>query len=338
MPNLSIQQKILIVHYLEQEGLTERNVAAMLNIPKSTVHFIKSRYDQTHSFERRPGSGRPKLTNEEEDNNLVNILRNEPFKTAVTAKMESNFPGCIRTAQRRIKEVSELRCHPAAKKPYLSEPNKEQRVGFALEYYLKPLGFWDSVIFTDEKVFQSCYNGRIRVYRPSKTRFDEKFTQKDRSSGRFSVNVWGWISSEGIGACHFIEGRFNTEVYIHILQNTMLPSVSQRFPGGNFILQQDNCPVHTARRVTQWLEEQNISLLPWPSKSPDLNVMENVWGLLVKKINRENGFRPQDVDELRNKISETWNELDPAYARALVSSMHHRLNSVLDKNGAGTKY
>lgn len=335
MPNLTPEQKVLIIHYVEQ-GLSERAVAERLNVPKSTVNFVKVKWRETHSLERRAGSGRPRVSVLEQDNALVQVLREQPFSSVVAAKMISNFPGSLRTARERVR-LSELRCHPAVKKPFLTEANKEQRVGFALEFYLEPAIFWENVIFTDEKIFQSCYNGRIRVYRPPRTRFEEKYTQKDRSSGRFSVNVWGWISAQGLGVCHFIEGRFNGETYINILRDIMLPSVMQRFPERNFILQHDNCPIHKSQQVTIWIEENQIRVLPWPSRSPDINIIENVWGVLVKKIYKTN-FRPQNVDELKNKISEVWNELTPDFARKLVGSMPNRINSLINKNGAALKY
>ena len=46
---------------------------------------------------------------------------------------------------------------------------------------------------------------------------------------------------------------------------------------------QDNSPIHKARIVTQWFEEQqNITLFHWPSKGCDLNPIENVWGNIVR--------------------------------------------------------
>jgi hypothetical protein len=73
-------------------------------------------------------------------------------------------------------------------------------VGFALEYLAKDDVFWSKVVFSDEKVFQSCSNGRIRVYRPRNCRYDEKYVDHggDRS-GRFPVNMWAWISSTSPG-------------------------------------------------------------------------------------------------------------------------------------------
>jgi hypothetical protein len=64
---------------------------------------------------------------------LVNFLREHPFSTAIRTKVETNFPGSIRTSRKRIKE-SELRNPSAANKIFLSEANKEERLRFAFQY------------------------------------------------------------------------------------------------------------------------------------------------------------------------------------------------------------
>jgi hypothetical protein len=52
-----------------------------------------------------------------------------------------------------------------------------------------------------------------------------------------------------------IEDRLNSYVYVRILEDVMLPSVSRIFPNFNFIFQQDNCSVHTAHRIAEWFRE-----------------------------------------------------------------------------------
>jgi hypothetical protein len=151
-----------------------------------------------------------------------------------------------------------------------------------LEYSLEPLDFWQNVVFTNEKIFQSCYKGRVRVYRPPNSRFDESYTQKVVVNGRFSVNVWGWISAQGPGVLTHIIGRNNAEVYLHTLENIMLSSVNAAFPENHFIYQH-NCPIHTARIISYWMEQEGIRVLPWPSRSPDLNPIENILGLIIRK-------------------------------------------------------
>jgi transposase len=61
----------------------------------------------------------------------------------------------------------------------------------------------------------------------------------------------------------------------------MLPSLTHVFGERNFIFQDDNCRVNRARVVREFLDEQGVRTLPWSSKSPDLNPIENIWGRMT---------------------------------------------------------
>lgn len=336
MPQLSVEDKMRIVTLYEEEWSLAR-IAERFGKPKSTIQAIVKKWREQHTVERLRGTGLKKISTNEEDENLVQFLRDNPFETAVSAARVTQFPGCNRTAQLRVVQCSNLRNRSAASKPFLQNIHKEQRMGFALQYLPVGLNFWTrNVIFSDEKVFQSTYNGRIRVYRPPSCRYDENYTQKRNNSGRFSINVWAWISAQGPGVCWNIGGALNSNSYLEILENVLLPSARIMF-GNNFIFQQDNCPVHTARRVKEWFQRNNITCLAWCSRSPDLNPIENVSGLMVKKMYSIN-FRPQNEIELWQKIEEIWEEITPDYTNTLVSSMPNRLQQVLDSNGAAIKY
>ncbi|KAJ8940516.1 hypothetical protein NQ318_009609 [Aromia moschata] len=266
--HLSEAQRARAISKLE-ENWSLSEVAAEINVSKSCIFYIKKRWQEEQRLQRPIRQGIGKVSTENEDNALVEFISHNPFETAVKAREETVFPGSLRTTQRRLKQCGFKNC-VAAHKVFLTEEHKQRRVQFANEF-LQENEFWNNVVFSDEKTFQSSKNGRLQNY-----------TLCTTNSGRFSVNVWAWISVHGPGVCRQIDGRLTSAHYTNILQNVMLPSVSQVFPE-NFVFQHDNSPVLTGRLVREWINNHNINVLPWPAKSPDLNPIENGWGFLAGK-------------------------------------------------------
>ena len=73
------------------------------------------------------------------------------------------------------------------------------------------------------------------------------------------------------------KGKITGKKYQELLENYLLPFMNELGTDLN-IFQDDNAPIHTAKAVLKWKEDNLISSLPWPAQSPDLQL--NMFGII----------------------------------------------------------
>ncbi|KAL7723730.1 hypothetical protein ACLKA6_000140 [Drosophila palustris] len=148
--------------------------------------------------------------------------------------------------------------------------------------------------------------------------------------------VWGAITYFGTIELQFLTSRMNAIAYKGVLE-TAFPAVKDIFGSLEWKFQQDNAPIHTARIVKSWIEGQNVELLTWPPYSPDLNIIENVWGWLARKV-YESGRQYSTEAELIEGIKRSWEAISLDYIKILYDSLPSRMYEVILNRGGSTHY
>ena len=103
------------------------------------------------------------------------------------------------------------------------------------------------------------------------------------------------------------------------------------------VFMDDNTRPHRARVVTDYLRDESITTLPWPTRSPDLNPIEHIWNIIGRRV-RERTPPAQTLNELEQTLHQEWQRLTQVQIRRLVGSMRRRLAAVIRVNGNYTNY
>ncbi len=174
-------------------------------------------------------------------------------------------------------------------------------------------------------------NSKRYVWRKPDTAHHLSNTVPTVKHGGGSIMLWGCFSAAGTGRLVAIEGKMNAAKYRDILDENLLQSAQDLRLGRRFTFQQDNDPKHTAKITKEWLHNNSVTVLEWPSQSPDLNLWRDLKMAVHQRL-------PSNLTELERICKEEWQRIPKSRCEKLVASFPKRLVAVLNQKGASTKY
>ena len=97
----------------------------------------------------------------------------------------------------------------------------------------------------------------------------------------------------------------------------------------------DNDEKHTSVLVKDWLRNNDIQVMQWPSSSPNLNPIEHLWDVFEDRVKKHHS---KNKTELTLHLIEEWSKIELSVLAKLFDSVPSRLNECIRMKGYATRY
>ena len=218
-----------------------------------------------------------------------------------------------------------MRATIAIKEPYLTAKNRLARKVWAKQHALLPKIFWQSVLFSDETNLELHPNKRVLVRSLTNTGMGKKNLSETRKFGGKKLILCGFIAHDGRKCLQKVWNDKFDQIFADFA-GSLLPEM---FLGEK--LQQDNAPAHNSILSKTWFSGIGLEILKnWPSNSPDINIIENSWSPLKKRVFQSH---PKNIEEFWAFCRKEFERILSEYIQNFYSSIPDRLSKIVQCNG-----
>jgi len=310
----------LIARRLHEEGKSYGAIAEILGI---------TRYSARHLAIYKLRVKKKKTGPKNKINKSINLSMKREIARLNDNHEKINSPKLLRnlgldvserTVRRQLLKM-DYKYGKASNQIILSKKHKQQRMDV-----ISP---WENTVFSDEKRFFLDGPDNWMTYIKRKS----KYVRQKRQCHGGGIMVWLMTLPNGLLSFHSIIGQFRSIQYIAMLDKYIVPVMKINFPC-KFYFQQDNCSVHMSKLVKEYLKKVNVQTVTWPSKSPDLNIVEDVWKIISDLV--YDGPQFDNLKDLQRKISEVIEIINSTKRQVIIDlygSVRGRLCKVLKSNG-----
>lgn len=312
---------------LKGKGKSYSEIANILNISRNQVVNM-CQYDLKIMKKKRGPQFKLKKYDKLKIKRKISIFENNQERiNSNKIKKQCCLDVSVRTIQRHMKRC-EMKYKNVRKQILLTNSDKFTRLE-TVRLWIGNNHPWEKTIFTDEKRFSLDGPDDWRSY----VRNNFSSSRIKRQCGGGGVMVWMMVMPNGLLSFHFLEGKVDSKMYIDLMKIHVLPTLFLNY-GLDFYLQQDNAPVHRSKLTMDFFKSSGIKVLPWPPRSPDMNIVEDMWKVLSDSIYDGPSF--QTRDELRLSIKneiDNFNKERRHIVQNLYKDFRNRLCVVLEKKG-----
>ncbi len=240
----------------------------------------------------------------------------------------------------------------ARKKGLLSERDKKTRLKFAkqmlrehhfdvwtnkIAFYLDGVGF----VYKRNPLDQSLAP-RGRVWRTKSEGLIRGCTSKGQACGTGGKHVKMVVAiSHGKGVVcakkyESMNGRFFAK-FLSENFNKMVEAAGKN----SRVWIQDGDPSQNSKLAKEAMKQVNSQLLPIPPRSPDINPIENFFGIVKQALHRdalERQIKVETIEQFESRIKQIMNEVPTATIDKIIESMNKRMKMIIKCKGERIKY
>ena len=331
-------------------SMTHAEISHKLDIPWRTVSNFLQRLDKRDTTENLSHPGAPRKTTSADDRYIVWIAESSTRIPFAQLRNETNLPVSEQTLRRHLCEAG-IRKWKAVNRPLLTKQHAKKRLEWARAHRHWIVDNWRKVLWSDEcSVAKDSDTREVWVFR-RQNKHEKYLPQNIRGkskSGNLSQMMWATFVSDKLGPIVFFQGNVNSQAYISMLEQNLLPFLNalRQDDITDLVFQQDNAPAHTSKKTKAFLEaasqqpEHGFTIMDWPPNSPDMNPIEHLWAHIKLELHKRypdtmllQGSPDHIRKVLRQRLMEVWWEIVPGVLNRLVESMPQRVLDLIHAHG-----
>jgi len=301
---------------------------------RSTIYrHIRSR-ESGKPVERKEGSGRIAIIDTPKKRARISKMFNHKVKWSLrkAGRKFNCSQETIRNILRKMKKP--ILCYKRTKRPFRTPVQRlvaRPKCGNLYKTYKK-----SDFIIDDESYFtlsNSALAGNDSYYSNDRNQTPDVVKHYDKAKYEPKVLVWLAISPKGLSKPYFRPSGMavNQEVYLNeCIIKRLVPFIQEHYSDGKYVFWPDLASSHYAQTVIDWLEEQEIPIVPKEmnhANVPEVRPIEDFWAIFKRDVYKD-GWAADNVHQLETRIKYCLRKIDVKAVQDLAATTHNRLDQI----------
>jgi hypothetical protein len=329
-----------------------RSITSAARASGIDIQMIKkwsNRLHETGSVMDSPRSGRPNVLSDQACKRLDQLVSEHPGISLRELAVKLHDAGVCDhvVSPSTIKMALERRCPKVTRQwPLYDEglkpKQKQRRVLFAKRHARRS---WKNVMFVDACKF--TYARAPQHTRQGMLTYDGRRPVVKMGDDHTGLCVYGAVSFKGKSPLVFVTGSSDVkktykmrgdkrytgvgaEEYINVMAAHLIPA-GRKLHGDMLVYLHDWSGCHASRRVKTYQRAVGLDIMEdFPSRSPDINIIENVWAWIDSQLRKR---KYNSLESFKAQLTAAWDSVPLTLLHNCVGSMKARLQAIKNAQG-----